>query len=488
MERTRHICSLLAASALITLGGCYSAPVELEGRPSGSLTLPLKGVYKATVRAPFVGPISARFTAEPTEKGFIANSRPGVAWTMIGGFQGFLGQVFVPFLFPGGVILTWRSGLPDHGKPGEGWMQIGGIRTAGAKTRMTDPNAPIEVISPDGRRAAVLTLEPCPNTEGALDDYKELGAKVERAFRARLYDPALLDSGSVRAYLNQLRYSSSVARDDLEFIFGEAIAARNNLKLPMPIAVRRADESSRRLGVDAEELLTVHATRDAKTDLATIKVEAFFEGEDVDKAFKQVVGWHAKGLILDLRSCPGVTLASLRAACWLVDHPTDAGFYFAAAHRADALAGKLDSFPRAEFTAVASIRATESLLDEQGSAAVVIMPESDHFTGPVAVLISRRTTTSAEPLARVLKDTGRARLFGVTTVGRPMLSRPTDLGDGWDLWVSAFDYLPPSGEHLDGKGVEPDVEASSKEQTQRAAAAWLLSEIGAASHASAVSP
>ena len=107
------------------------------------MSLPLKGVYKATVRAPFVGPISARFTAEPTEGGFVANSRPGVAWDMIGGVRGLLGQVFVPFLFPGGIILKWQSQSPEHGKPGDGWIQVGGIKSAGAKTRMTDPNSPI---------------------------------------------------------------------------------------------------------------------------------------------------------------------------------------------------------------------------------------------------------------------------------------------------------------------------------------------------------
>ena len=177
-------------------------------------------------------------------------------------------------------------------------------------------------------------------------------------------------------------------------------------------------------------------------------------------------------------TCP-VTLGSLRAACWLVDHPTDAGFYFGPEHRQDALAGRLDGFRRAEISSVASIAAAESVLDADGAAAIVIEPEKAPFSGPVAVLISKRTTTSAEPLARVLKDSGRARLFGATTVGRPMLSRPTDLGGGWDFWLSAFDYLPPSGERLNGKGVEPDVETSNKEQTQKAARAWLLSEIAA---------
>ncbi len=455
--------------------------MELEGKPSGSLTLPLRGVYKATVRAPFVGPVSARFTAEPSDTGFIANSRPGVAWSMIGGFQGVLGQVFVPYLFPGGAILTWRSSLPVDGKPGEGWLGVGGIKSAGVKTRMTDPNAPIDLITPDGRRAAVLTLESCANTDEPLDDYQDLGARIEAAFRSRLYDPGLLESSQVRTFLSQLRSSSRIAADDVEFIFGEAVAARSNLKMPMPIAVRRADAASRRLQEESPELATVHATLDGRTGIATIKVEAFFDPPDVDHAFEQILGWRAKGLILDLRSCPGVTLSSMRAACWLYDHPVDAGFYFGPRQREDAVAGRVDGFARAEIGSPAQVGQAESLLDSKGAAAVVVLPEKRSFAGPVAVLISRRTTTSAEPLAWLLKSTGRARLFGATTIGRPMLSRPTDIGGGWDFWLSGYDYRSPTGERINDKGVAPDVETSSKEQTQKAAMKWLASQIATGS-------
>src|ERR1044071_4723754 len=126
MRARRVMALVLLASAW--LAGCVSAPVKLEGKPSGSLSLPLRGVYKATVRAPFIGPVSARLSAAPSEHGFVANSRPGVAWDMIGGLEGILGPVLAPYLFPGGVILTWRSGLPGEGNPGEGFIGVGGDR------------------------------------------------------------------------------------------------------------------------------------------------------------------------------------------------------------------------------------------------------------------------------------------------------------------------------------------------------------------------
>src|SRR5690606_19979101 len=112
--------------------------------PEGAAEAPkLTGVYKATVMAPMLGPVEARLTAEPTERGFKANTRPGVAWNMIGGIEGALGQVFVPFLFPGGVILTWESAAPARGHIAEGWIKAGSFKNARMLTRMSAPDAPI---------------------------------------------------------------------------------------------------------------------------------------------------------------------------------------------------------------------------------------------------------------------------------------------------------------------------------------------------------
>jgi hypothetical protein len=384
----------LVIACLLLVAGCVSAPVKLAGKPSGSLQLPLQGVYKATVRAPFIGPVSARLSAAPSEQGFVANSREGVAWDMIGGLEGLLGQVLAPYLFPGGTIVTWRSNLPADGNPGEGWIGIGGFKNAGVKTKMSSPNAPIDLITPDGRRAAVMILEPC-TSETPFADYPSLAAGIARAVATRLFDRELAGSSGVRGFLNQLKYTSRIARDDVEFLFGEAVSARNNLKIPMPIAIRRADDESRRLRAAGagSELATIQALPSEPGEIATIRVEAFLDAADVDKAFAKVLD--APGLILDLRNCPGVTLSAMRSLCWMVESPTDGGFYFGPDARADALAGRMDGFPRVEIDSAAAVAKAEATLDAKGAAAIVIKPESRTFKGPVAVLISTRTTTSA---------------------------------------------------------------------------------------------
>jgi hypothetical protein len=68
-----------------------------------------------------------------------------------------------------------------------------------------------------------------------------LAARVDAAFRERIFDRDLLSTSGVRAYLSQLASSAKIARDDIEFIFGAVIAARNNVSshflspIPRPI-------------------------------------------------------------------------------------------------------------------------------------------------------------------------------------------------------------------------------------------------------------
>jgi C-terminal processing protease CtpA/Prc len=92
------------------------------------------------------------------------------------------------------------------------------------------------------------------------------------------------------------------------------------------------------------------------------------------------------------------------------------------------------------------------------------------------VVISKRTTTSAEPLVWLLKGTGRAKLFGGTTAGRPMISRPTDIGQGWDFWLAAFDFKPAVGERSGDRGVEPQFETNGRGSARGVATAWLMSQ------------
>ncbi len=82
---------------------------------------------------------------------------------------------------------------------------------------------------------------------------------------------------------------------------------------------------------------------------------------------------------------------------------------------------------------------------------------------PVVVLVNGNTAGSAEVLAAALRDSNRATLVGVNTMGRGSVQVTKPLSFGGALRYTAARYKSPSGYTIDGVGVSPDVVISLRE-------------------------
>lgn len=480
-----HRVALLLLMLVSALAGACSMPHRgLGGRdPAGPSAPLLAGDYIATIKAPLVGEVSSRVTVTPFKGGFTALTRPNIAWSMIGGIEGLFGPMFVKSLFPDGVILVWVSGLPENGRAGEGFIGPGEARRLQVRTRMTSPEDPVEIISPDGRRLATVTLRR-PGPQEPASDYPALAAGVERAIKSRLYDGQLARSGSVRSYLRHLMSNARYAHDDVEFIFGAVMAARAHVNFALPLVFRAMDPDWK---TQLADLSTITTEFDPVSGVATFRADAFLSAPEVDEMFEGILVHHPRGIVIDLTNCPGVTLASLRVASWVIDHPVDAGVFFGPGARDAVKAGRTEALESLTLNSPDSVEAIENTLDNAGAARITVHPAEHAFHGPVAILTSKHTTTSAEPLVWTLKAAEHAdapwsslRIFGQATAGRPTLSRPAEVGSGWVVWVPALDYLPPAllaGEST-APGCRPDHEPSARESTRRAALDWLRSAYG----------
>ncbi len=452
----------LGAAAVFLLMGCAGDPlVDLTPRTRSALTLPLSGAYDVTAQAPFSGSLTARFLAEPTDEGFTARTRPGIAWEMVGGLAGLFGPVFAPTVFPDGVILQWTSALPTEAGPGEGWIGVAGVPALGARTRITSAGEPVEVVSKEGRRIALLRVKPVSRATSSGTDYAALAESIEAAVGRELFDPVAASSGGVRAYGRRLREVAGLARDDAEFVFGAVLAARAYVRFSMPVMWRRGDPQlgARFAAWPERERGTVGVTFDEKDGLGVLKSEAFMDGAEVERVMNAITERQPKGLILDLRSCPGVTLSSLLVLTRLVEEPLDAGVYVGARRRADVLAGGMEGLRTVRVSDATSVRELEGVLQREGAARVVIEPAASRYRGPAYVLTNKRTSTSSEPLVWLLQHSGRAEVIGQSTAGRPLLSKPIDVGQSWVMWVAAYDYVPPTGlaARFNGVGVKPQI-------------------------------
>lgn len=80
----------------------------------------------------------------------------------------------------------------------------------------------------------------------------------------------------------------------------------------------------------------------------------------------------------------------------------------------------------------------------------------NHSKLPLAVLVNRRTASSAEVLAGALRDWERAVLIGEATFGKGSVQTVYALSGGWGLKLTTAYYLTPKRNRLEGGGLKPD--------------------------------
>jgi carboxyl-terminal processing protease len=86
---------------------------------------------------------------------------------------------------------------------------------------------------------------------------------------------------------------------------------------------------------------------------------------------------------------------------------------------------------------------------------------------PTVVLINGESASGAEILAAAMKSAVGARLVGSKTHGKWSVQRIEELGNGWAIKITTALLRSPTGQMLDGKGLEPDLQVDMKERVSR---------------------
>jgi hypothetical protein len=467
---------LLAVVLLCSLyiGGCVS-PAKPVGHQE--LSGPLDGEYDVVIHSTWFGPLRTTMTAQalrPDSKGVIsfnANTRPDIAWNLIGGASETLGPLFVPYIFPSGMLIVWNSTMPRDGKPGEGWLGVSRVGPFGAKTIIERAGGPVSIVAKDGRVIAVMTYQrrdPLDSPRGAIANYVSLSDSISRTAMQQLYDPKMASSAEFAEYCANVRETASMVQDDIEFAFAGALAWRNHRNLPLPLVYRPTSDESRRIlkqaGSTVEQL---RSTFDAKTGIMTIEVVATMDAAQVDEIMIDALSKQPKAVILDLRDCVGFDLSTLRIGCWFIHSPVDIGTFVGRDHR--------ESSTRPApllIGGIADVDAAHRALERDGEVAVTLSPAPGAFSGPLAVLVTSRTRSSGEVLANALRDRDGVRYFGAKTASRPRMGFEIPLEQGYLLRVPQFEWRAPGGK-LGVCDVKPDVRCSMEEAPVKAQA-WLV--------------
>lgn len=76
---------------------------------------------------------------------------------------------------------------------------------------------------------------------------------------------------------------------------------------------------------------------------------------------------------------------------------------------------------------------------------------------PLIVLVNGGTASAAELVAGAIRDRERGILIGQTTYGKGTVQQIFRLSDNSSLHITAAEWLTPNRQHLDGKGLEPNI-------------------------------
>jgi C-terminal processing protease CtpA/Prc len=205
-------------------------------------------------------------------------------------------------------------------------------------------------------------------------------------------------------------------------------------------------------------------------------VEDRAERDRLDVAFADLAD--APGLVIDLRGNGGGNLSlAMRLGDHLFGAGTKAG-YFATRTRLDA-AGviSMDELPQSAYVPFEAytIDAFQSALAETGAVSLVTGGRAPLYAGRVALLINGASASSSEAMAAVLKESGRARLFGTRSAGEMLSSKVFAIDDAYVMRLAFADFRTPRGAVVEEVGVTPDEVVGGDEAAVMAAATrWLL--------------
>jgi carboxyl-terminal processing protease len=166
------------------------------------------------------------------------------------------------------------------------------------------------------------------------------------------------------------------------------------------------------------------------TKIADIALFEFADGagDQVQAAIEAAVAQHATGIILDLRGNPGGLATEARNVA--SDFLSSGVVY-----QEEDAAGK-----RTSITVDTSRASTANSI---GSL-------------PMVVLVDHDTASAAEIVAGALKDSTRAKIVGLTTIGTGTVLEPFVLSDGSVVLLGVEDWLTPSGQKIFNVGITPD--------------------------------
>jgi hypothetical protein len=297
-----------------------------------------------------------------------------------------------------------------------------------------------------------------------LRDYTRLARSLADTMTAYVFNPRMMRTPAWREFFAELSTRFSRAVDDADAmasfyaLLPRLGTSHINLTHDPRLANMSVDSALMRVSAPPESLVTLSFPAPG---VALLDVRRWERVSDVvDRAFRRIESARAHTLIFDIRGNPGGDQSGLTTAGHLVSDSMYAGFLLGNRwyrdHESPPTPSEAQSLARSSKD---DLLATFHMLRDAGVVVAFLPVRAPRFSGRVYLLTNGATGSASEPLAYVLKRTGRATLVGERTGGAILAAVPHHVGEGWVLALPEGDYYTADGVRLEGRGVEPDVKA-----------------------------
>ena len=295
---------------------------------------------------------------------------------------------------------------------------------------------------------------------------------IDMLMETYLYNRDILDSPEYRKIQNSVKELGLNSKTKGEFIDGF-----NKLWYEGPfshVRLAEARQSAEKLAdyldtmnvkgkgaelswLDNVAILTVHTMM----GLNTI--------EQINEAYDKLQKQDAKALIIDLRNNHGGAFAVKPLVGHLLNKEYEAGIFLS-----NSWTKYNKGLPSEEYINGLdpwrgwSIKSFWNDAQEKGVLKITIEPMQPHYSGPVYLLISKKTASAAELASDILLNSGRAILIGETTEGAMLSQKIYDLPQGLQLSLPIADYYSLKSGRIEGVGIKPNIIIKSEKAMDKA--------------------
>lgn len=292
-------------------------------------------------------------------------------------------------------------------------------------------------------------------------NYKYLYPKILKITENNIYSKKVLKTKKWNKFNKKIKKLFTNAQDDIELFLGFNMLSPNLPFSHYNLKINKDNDKKDIVKEDKNEPTVIF--KEENNNTAYLKIKNFSSSKnELAVILPKIVKDNYKNLIVDLRNNGGGGVGpAFEFAEHIVNERVNVGFF---------VTNKLEysKFDPKLFETLPEVipESTKNFITslKNGKGAQLIFPKSDKpvFSGNLYILTNKYTGSTCEPIVYLLKTSKRATIIGENTAGAMLSAETFDISGKYKLALPIADFYTYDGVRLDGIGVAPNIETTSK--------------------------